>query len=190
MITQQTDDSQNGGDLVFKPSRIVVMSELSSSEREPYYNLILANNVKLQYSDNQFVANVRLLGPTGDAYEVNRDDSDVAPIIGREAIPTTPGRKSNNGLPLEKRMHRLHLGASNKQLSFQINGVAMFDYGIFSRFCSLIGNEIYCNLKLELFNNFFHHRDLIRIEQIVFMRLLLLLTSSILHYLLFISVVR
>ena len=142
MITQQTNDLQNSDDLGFKPSRVVVMSELSSSEREPYYNLILANNVKLQYSDNQFVANVRLLGPTGDAYEVHREEKGEVPLIGRESMPTSPSKKSNSGLPLEKRMHRLQVGASNKQLSFQINGVATFDYGIFSRFCSLIGNEI------------------------------------------------
>lgn len=149
MSSQPTEDLPDTDNLDFKPSRVIVMSELSSSEREPYYNLILSNNVKLQYSDNQFVANVRLLGPTGDAYEESGEENKDVKLNGHQTVSTTPGRKSNSGLPLEKRMHRLQVGTITKQLSFQITGVTMFDYSIFSRFCSLIGNFKYCGMAIQ-----------------------------------------
>ena len=58
------DDRSEASDQRFKPSNAVVISELNKDVREQCFDLILANNVKLQYSDDKFVENIRLLAPT------------------------------------------------------------------------------------------------------------------------------
>ena len=172
MKAAASDSKQNDGQSIadvamFKPSRVIMMSELNNDEKERYYNLILSNNVKLQYTDNQFVANIRLIGPVGDAYEENRvkeveniekekdnqnqnQNQNENHIPRRHSMPPTTSansRKSSLGYPLEKRMHRLQNNLNNNSntnlenisISFKISGVASFDTTGFHKFCSLIG---------------------------------------------------
>lgn len=125
----------------FSATRAVVVSELSQDEKEQYYNLILENNVKLQYTDDKFVANIRLIGPTNDDENGSDERKEVTPEPTERSIivPTTATKKCNSSLPLEQRIHRLQYGANTRQLTFHIAGVAHFDYSTFPRFCSLIG---------------------------------------------------
>ena len=142
----------------FSPTRAVVVSELSQDQKEQYYNLILENNVKLQYTDDKFVANIRLIGPTNDDDENGSDErKEITPEPTERSViaPATATKKCNSSLPLEQRIHRLQYGAITRQLTFHIAGVAHFDYSTFPRFCSLIGellqasdpslNELYCD---------------------------------------------
>ena len=134
----RVDDRPEASDQKFKPSKAVVISELNKDMREQYFDLILANNVKLQYSDDKFVANIRLLAPTND--EVIGSEKEIAPEEAEISI-TAPvvTKKCNSSLPLEQRIHRLQYGTATKPMNFQIAGVAHFDYSTYSRFCSLIG---------------------------------------------------
>lgn len=126
----------------FKPTRAVVISELSKDLKEQYYNLILTNNVKLQYTDEKFVANIRMIGPSTEEDNGSDERKEITPE-GTErsanAPPTTAPKKCNSSLPLEQRIHRLQYASASKSLTFQIAGVAHFDYSAFPRFCSLIG---------------------------------------------------
>ena len=133
----RVDDNQDSSDQKFTPSRAIVLSELNKDMKEQYFDLILANNVKLQYSDDKFVANVRLLAPAADGEggsqkEISQEEGEVT------SAPVAP-KKCNSSLPLEQRIHRLQYGTTTKALTFQIAGVAHFDYSSYARFCSLIG---------------------------------------------------
>lgn len=125
----------------FSATRAVVVSELSPDQKEQYYNLILSNDVKLQYTDDKFVANIRLIGPTNDDENGSDERKEITPEATERSViaPTTASKKCNSALPLEQRIHRLQYGASTRQLTFHIAGVARFDYSTFPRFCSLIG---------------------------------------------------
>jgi hypothetical protein len=140
----------------FKSSKVIILSELSPTQREQYYNLILSNNVKICYNDNQFVANVRLLASNTD--NIGKNEQKIESVIvkkggeGRE-ISSDKRRRDDNksresakktiGSSLKTRRHGLLYGTegNSKILSFNIEGVASFDYSVFSRFCSLIGDE-------------------------------------------------
>jgi hypothetical protein len=48
----------------FRPSRLIVLSELPTKKKEYYYNLLLKQRAKLAPDGNgNYVANIRLLGP-------------------------------------------------------------------------------------------------------------------------------
>jgi hypothetical protein len=142
----------------FNSSKAIILSELNDIQREQYYNLILSNNVKICYSDKKFVANVRLLASNKN--ETEKCEQKVGSVLmkeGGEGIKRSPyksGRindddkssssvKKPSGSSLKTRRHGLLYGTkgSSKMLSFHIAGVASFDYSVFSRFCSLIGDE-------------------------------------------------
>jgi hypothetical protein len=139
----------------FDSSKVIVLSELSAKEKEDFYNLILSNNVKLHYSNSQFIANVRLKGPKNEEEreeEIENEEEEVkittGPIVPLVPIPTVNAViKKTSKLTLQQRIQRLRLVESKKNkkstraLSFQIAGVAAFDYHGFSRFCSLIGDD-------------------------------------------------
>lgn len=128
----------------FKPTRAVVVSELSKDLKEQYYNLILTNNVKLQYIDDQFVANIRMIGPSTEEDNGSDERKEVTAEGTERSVctpPITPPKKCNSSLPLEQRIHRLQYASTAKALTFQIAGVAHFDYSTFPRFCSLIGES-------------------------------------------------
>ena len=134
----RVDDRAEILDQNFKPSRAIVISELSKDMKEQYFDLILTNNVKLQYSDDKFVANIRLLAPTTDGEAGSQKEIVAEGAEITIAAPVVP-KKCNSSLPLEQRIHRLQYGTTTKPLTFQIAGVAHFDYSTYSRFCSLIG---------------------------------------------------
>lgn len=142
----------------FKSSKVIILSELSPTQREQYYNLILSNNVKICYNDNQFVANVRLLASNTD--NIGKTEQKVESVIvkkggERRELSSDKRRRVNNdnksresakktiGSSLKTRRQGLLYGTegNSKILSFNIEGVASFDYNVFSRFCSLIGDE-------------------------------------------------
>lgn len=152
-ISSSCDDS-----FQFNSSKVIILSELNSIQREQYYNLILSNNVKIHYSDNRFVANVRLLA--SNTVDVARHDQEVeservkgigegtetsldkSNRVNNNNKSSNNVKKSRNTSPKTRR-HCLLYGAKgrSKALSFHIAGVAQFDYSVFSRFCSLIGDE-------------------------------------------------
>jgi hypothetical protein len=126
----------------FKPTRAVVISELSKDLKEQYYNLILTNNVKLQYTDDKFVANIRMIGPSTEEDNGSDERKEITPEGTERSVcapPATAPKKCNSSLPLDQRIHRLQYASASKSLTFQIAGVAHFDYSVFPRFCSLIG---------------------------------------------------
>ena len=48
----------------YKPSNLLILSELSLREKEKYYTLLLNNNAKFRrHSDGRFVGNIRLFSP-------------------------------------------------------------------------------------------------------------------------------
>jgi hypothetical protein len=60
-IGTMTEESTRGP---FRPTKVVVLSELSTRERELYYHLLAVNNAKLcRDEQGRFVANLRILAP-------------------------------------------------------------------------------------------------------------------------------
>jgi hypothetical protein len=48
----------------FHPTRLIILSELTTKEKEKYYNLLVSNEAKFHRNDSgQYIANVRLLAP-------------------------------------------------------------------------------------------------------------------------------
>ena len=70
----------------FSPTRAVVVSELSDELKEHYYNLILTNNVKLQYTDDKFVANIRLIGPTNEDENGSDEKKEITPEVTERTV--------------------------------------------------------------------------------------------------------
>jgi hypothetical protein len=114
----------------FQPSRLIVLSELNTKEKEFYYNLLIRNECKFHHNDQgQFVVNLRLLAPG-----VKKIDQ--------------PRKKKNtpyqtNSFPFEERLSLLQedIGAGGGHALVQIQGVEEFDYNSYPRFSLLISSE-------------------------------------------------
>jgi hypothetical protein len=154
---QSTASSLQNNNSDFHSSKVIILSELNDIQREQYYNLILSNDVKINNSDKKFVANVRLLALNKE--ETEKCEQKVDSVLvkegeeGKERSFDKSGINNDNkrsssvkkpsGSSFKSRRHGLLYGTKgiSKMLSFHIAGVAPFDYSVFSRFCSLIGDE-------------------------------------------------
>ena len=57
----------------FRPTRLIVLSELSTKKKEYYYKLLLGNRAKFAPDgEGRFIANVRLMGPDVKKSEVTQ----------------------------------------------------------------------------------------------------------------------
>ena len=107
----------------FNPSRLIVLSELPTREKEKYYNLLITANAKFSVdSEGRYIANVRLLAP-GKKKSGEKKKKDPA---------------QNNSLMFEDRLQRMH---QQGFISVRIEGVDPFDYNTYSRFVALTSSK-------------------------------------------------
>ena len=104
----------------FNPTKVIVLSELSSREKERYFSILLANNIKVQkHANGKYIANVRLLAPFVKKIDTETKKKDV----------------NNYAVSFQKRLLKL------KQEGFinvHIVGVEPFDCNAYPRFTALI----------------------------------------------------
>lgn len=108
----------------FNASRVIVLSELSTREKDKYYDLLLSNQTKFYFDKNlnKYVGNVRLLGPQGKRSDYEDKKRDV--IV--------------SSLPFEERLKRLQDG---NPISVRIQGAEKFDYNEFVKFTVLVASN-------------------------------------------------
>ena len=106
----------------FNPTRLILLSELPTREKEKYYNLLISANAKFSIdSEGRYVANVRLLAP------------------GKKKGGEKKKKEAQcNSLMFEERLQRMH---EQGFVSVRIEGVDPFDYNTFSRFAALISSK-------------------------------------------------
>mmetsp|Transcript_3092 Transcript_3092/g.4755 ORF Transcript_3092/g.4755 Transcript_3092/m.4755 type:complete len:680 (+) Transcript_3092:79-2118(+) len=107
----------------FNPTRLILLSELSTKQKEIYYTLLINNETKFHRNDTgQYIANVRLLAPG-----IKKDN-------GRRRR----GPQQTNSLLLEERLMNLQ---EEGRVDISIIGVDDFDYHSYPRFSVLIANN-------------------------------------------------
>jgi hypothetical protein len=114
----------------FSPTHAIVLSELTTREKEKYYQLLLSNNAKFS-KDNKgrFIANIRMLAP-------NQKKSDHDPVNHKKKRDVSTTNSSQ--VPAEDRLKRLEQEGS---VQVKIIGVESFDYNSYVRFAVLIANN-------------------------------------------------
>jgi hypothetical protein len=104
----------------FYPTKVIILSELSSREKERYFSILLSNNIKVRrLPDGKYVANVRLLAPFVKKVDTDAKKKDI----------------NNYAVSFQKRLLKL------KQEGFinvKIVGVEPFDCNAYPRFTALI----------------------------------------------------
>jgi hypothetical protein len=104
----------------FQPTRVVVLAELPTREKEKYYQMLLSNKARYHRDEKgRYVASIRLLAP-GVKKEVE--------------VKKITGVNKGDSVPLEDRLGRLQ----NEFVTVKIAGVEEFDYSIYNRFSLLI----------------------------------------------------
>jgi hypothetical protein len=109
----------------FQPSRLILLSELPTREKEKYYNLLIGANAKFTLdAQGRYIANVRLLAP------------------GRKKTDNEQKKKTDNAqtnsLMFEERLKRLQ---EQGFVTVTIEGVDPFDYNTYPRFSGLISTK-------------------------------------------------
>lgn len=108
----------------FRPTKVVVLSELTTRERELYYHLLAANNAKF-FRDEQgrFVGNLRILAP-----HVRKVDGTLI----------KKGEASNYSLTFQERLTKL-----KNEGFIDVNVIASerLDFNAYPRFTALIANN-------------------------------------------------
>lgn len=109
----------------FSPSRVIVLAELSTREKEKYYEILFSNKVKFHRDEEgRYIASVRLLAP-GLKKEVDIKKT----LTGGNSIAATT-------IPLEVRLNRLK---QKGPVSVKIIGTTEpFDYRPYLRFTAII----------------------------------------------------
>ncbi len=122
----QTDHAGNQ----FTPSRIIILSELSTREKEKYYQILLSNKAKFHRDPSgKYVANLRILAP-GVKKEVEIKKAMNSGVSGGASV-------GGQSLPLEDRLNRLEQAF----VTVNIVGVEPFDYSPYNRFSLLIATN-------------------------------------------------
>ena len=108
----------------FRPTKVVILSELTTRERELYYQLLVANNAKF-YRDEQgrFVGNVRMLAP-----HVRKVDN---PLIKKS-------EGSNYSLTFQERLTKL---MNEGFIDVHVIATERLEYNSYPRFTALIANN-------------------------------------------------
>lgn len=111
-------------DTPFNPTRLILLSELSTKEKEKYYSLLIANGAKFHKNDSgQYIANVRLLAPGVKKFDPAKQRRDP---------------QQTNSLLIEERLKRLQDGG---RVIVKVIGMDDFDYHSYPRFSVLIAND-------------------------------------------------
>jgi hypothetical protein len=122
----------------FHPQHLIVLSELTTKEKEFYYNILINNECKFHHNDQgQCVVNLRLLAPG------------VKKI---EGLKKKKKSQQTNSFPFEERLLLLQEeGGDSYHPTIQFIGIEEFDYNSYPRFSLLItteGETIQPRLKL------------------------------------------
>lgn len=119
------DESQPNNYTDFHPTKLIVLSELSTREKEKYYKLILSNAAKFRVdNEGRFITNIRLLAPGIRKQE----------IIETKKIKSK--EKNNYASIFQERLEKLK---KEGFISVEIQGIVdHFDYMVYPRFTSLI----------------------------------------------------
>lgn len=112
------------GQQQFNPSRAIILAELSTRQKEKYYQLLLSNNVKYHRdSEGRYVASVRMLAP---GLRKEAETKKIAPLT------------SSCTISFDNRLNRLQ---QQIPVSIRILGVESFDYGPYARYTALISEN-------------------------------------------------
>jgi hypothetical protein len=107
----------------YNPTRLVLLSELTTKEKELYYNLLILNEAKFHRNEQgQYIANVRLLAPS---------------IHKVESVKKKRDPNETNTFPFEERLKHLQ---DNGRIVINLVGIDEFDYHSYQRFSALIAN--------------------------------------------------
>lgn len=112
----------------FNPSRVILLSELSTREKENYYTILLTNKVKFRKNSNNpglYVADVRLLSPALKKSDYNRD------LNNNSSYPDFSWGRENRLKQLVEVGH----------VTVKISGVEPFNYNAYTKFSVLIANN-------------------------------------------------
>ena len=114
----------------FNPSKAIVLTELTTREKEKYYHLLLLNNAKFtRDSEGRYIANVRLLAPGVRKNESTNSGNNIVPEKKKKET-------SNYALIFQERLTKLR---ENGFINVNILGNnSQFDYNIYPRFTALI----------------------------------------------------
>ncbi len=115
----------------FRPKKAIILSELSTREKERYYQLLLLNQVKFSRdSQGKYIANIRLLAPG-----IRKQDV-LAPLI---ELKKKKEQISNYAIVFQDRLTKLR---QNGFISVTVSGIQHynydFNYNNYPRFVSLI----------------------------------------------------
>lgn len=112
----------------FQPVKLIILSELSTREKERYYRLLLLNNAKFRRDAyGRYVGNVRLLAPGIRKVNVNVDGSE------KKKKDT-----SNYALIFQERLMKLRTEGFIEVNLQGLNNSTEFDYNSYPRFTALI----------------------------------------------------
>lgn len=112
----------------FNPTKLIVLSELPTKEKEKYYQLLLLNQARfVRDQDGRYIASLRLLAP---------GLKKVDPVIEKKKKDA-----GNYALTFQDRLTKLR---QEGFISVQIVGIQPFEYNAYPRFTALIAsrNEI------------------------------------------------
>ena len=116
----------------FRPTRAVVLSEMSTKEKEKYYTLLLENGARFYLdqgqSDEIYIANIRVLAP-GVKKEKKKGFSKDGKAVTDVRTCTPPAQRLNR------------LAEAGGTMKVTISGVKPFDYAPYIRFVALISHE-------------------------------------------------
>jgi hypothetical protein len=118
----------------FQPVKVIVLSELSTREKERYYKLLLLNNAKFRRdSQGHFVCNLRLLAP----------GLRKASAVAAEGLDKKKRDTSNYALIFQDRLMHLktHGFISVRLQGLPPSAVEAFDYQAYPRFTTLIAAD-------------------------------------------------
>ena len=116
-----TEESVRGP---FRPTKVIVLSELTTRERELYYELLSSNNAKFFQDDQgRFVGNLRILAP-----HVRKIESALI----------KKGEASNYSMTFQERLTKLK---NEGFIDVTVIATEQLDYNAYPRFTALIASN-------------------------------------------------
>jgi hypothetical protein len=120
----------------FRPQKAIILSELSTREKEKYYSFLLMNHARFtRDSEGRYVTNIRLLAP-------GMKKSEVLQTLEQKKKKET-NSTSNYALVFQERLTKLR---NNGFIAVKVSGIHQynydsFDYNTYPRFVALIAYE-------------------------------------------------
>jgi hypothetical protein len=110
----------------FQPTRLVLLSEMTTREKEAYYAMLSQSDAKFYVdSEGRYVSNLRLLAPGRKKVDTEQKRKDLAYL-------------NSNALIFEDRLRRFQ---EQGFISVRIVGVEPFDYHTYPRFVGLVSGR-------------------------------------------------